>query len=374
MTVDAPTVLDGRYALDELLGRGGMADVYRGTDQLLLRPVAVKLLREVSDAGLRDRFIAEARTLASLNHPGLITLLDAGILNDRPYLVMELAPGPTLATRIAEGPLDAEQVTVVGAQLAAALGHAHAQGVVHRDVKPSNVLICEDDRVLLADFGIARLVDDAQERTQTGEAIGSPPYLAPEQAAGKGVGPSADVFALGLVLLEALTSERAYTGTPIEAAVARLHTPPTIPRGLDPRWRELIARMTDREPGNRPTAVEIAAELADPSFGAPPLRFDDELEETGPLDLTEQAAPGAPEQTGAVQLDAERRSRHGWLSAAVILVLVAVAVGAVVLSPWDRAQSADPGADPGAVVPAGVPSRMQQPLADLHQAVEGHHR
>jgi len=368
MTVETPTVLGGRYALDELLGRGGMADVYRGTDQLLLRPVAVKLLREVSDPAQRDRFIAEARTLASLNHPGLITLLDAGILVDRPYLVLELATGPTLAARISEGPVDPGEVTTIGEQLASALGYAHAQGVVHRDVKPSNVLICDDDRVLLADFGIARLVDEAQEHTKSGEAIGSPPYLAPEQAAGEGVGPSADVFSLGLVLLEALTATRAYTGTPLEAAVARLYTPPAIPGDLDPRWRELIARMTDREPANRPTAIEVAAELAADSFRTPPVVSRVDLEDTGPLDLThegltEEPALGAAEPASL----AGRPRRRRWVAVATVVAAV-LAVGTLALSPWNQAQSTDP--DP--VLPKGVPSRMQQPLEDLHRAVEGH--
>jgi len=368
MTVETPIILDGRYALDELLGRGGMADVYRATDQLLLRPVAVKLLREVSDPEQRDRFIAEARTLASLNHPGLITLLDAGILVDRPYLVMELATGPTLAARIAEGPVDPEEVTAIGAQLASALGYAHAQGVVHRDVKPSNVLICDDGRVLLADFGIARLVDEAQERTKSGEAIGSPPYLAPEQAAGEGVGPSADVFSLGLVLLEALTAERAYTGTPIEAAVARLYTPPAIPGDLDPRWRALVARMTDREPANRPTAIEVGAELAAASFRTPADVSSADLEDTGPLDLADEGlkTDGDTGTTGRESRVRRPRRRH-WVAVATVLAGV-VAIGILVPSPWNQAQSTDP--DP--VLPPGVPSRMQQPLEDLHRAVEGH--
>jgi eukaryotic-like serine/threonine-protein kinase len=370
MTAETHVVLDGRYALDEPIGHGGMADVYRGTDQVLLRPVAVKVLRETTDETLRDRFISEARTLASLNHPGLITLLDAGILADRPYLVMELVSGPTLSACIAEGSLDPERVRIIGQQLAEALGYAHAQGIIHRDVKPSNVLVCEDDRVLLADFGIARLIGDVQHETKTGEAIGSPPYLAPEQVAGGGLGPSADVFSLGLVLLEALTFERAYTGTPIEAAIARLHTPPTIPGDLDPRWRELIARMTDREPANRPTAVRVAEELASESFSTPPLvrhsQAEDtgSLEATGPMDMSAEdldaPAPGQAEPGG--------RRRRLWAAAAAVVVVVAVAVGVLVATPPDRAQSTDP--DP--VLPSGVPTRMQDPLEDLHRAVDGH--
>src|SRR5829696_6333993 len=201
MTADQPQVLDDRYALDELIGRGGMADVYRGTDRVLLRPVAVKLLREVAEEEHRDRFIEEARTLASLSHPNLVTLLDAGILVGRPYLVMELASGRTLSACISDGPIDADRMVGIGRQLADALAYAHARGVVHRDVKPSNVLVCDGDRVLLADFGIARLIGDAQHHTRSGDTIGSPAYLAPEQAAREPLTPAADIFSLGLVLL-----------------------------------------------------------------------------------------------------------------------------------------------------------------------------
>jgi eukaryotic-like serine/threonine-protein kinase len=368
MTAEPRTVLDDRYALDELIARGGMADVYRGTDQVLLRPVAIKVLRELTDPVKRDRFVAEAKTLASLNHPGLITLLDAGIMVDRPYLVMELATGSTLSACISSGPMDPERVRLIGQQLAAALAYAHAEGVVHRDVKPSNVLVCDDDRIVLADFGIARLIGGAQHHTKSGEAIGSPPYVAPEQVASEPIGPRADVFSLGLVLLEALTGERAYTGTPIEAAVARLHAPPTIPTHLDRGWRELIPRMTDRDPANRPTAEQVAAELAAPSFGRSPVVSEDSLADTGELKLPVEGrrgtSPSEPSRKSPPPRGSRRRLRA---SIAAGMVVVAAVVGTLVLAPWDQAQTTDP--DP--TIPPGVPSRMQQPLDDLHRAVEG---
>ena len=369
MTAETHTVLDDRYALDELIARGGMADVYRGTDQLLLRPVAVKVLRELTDPGLRDRFIAEARTLASLNHPGLVTLLDAGIQVDRPYLVMELATGSTLSACIAAGPLDSERVHVIGEQLAAALAYAHAAGVVHRDVKPSNVLICDDDRVVVADFGIARLIGATQHHTKSGEAIGSPPYVAPEQIAGEPIGPRADVFSLGLVLLEALTGERAYTGTPIEAAAARLHTPPDIPSHLEPKWRELIARMTGRDPESRPTAAQVAAELAASSSVTPSIVPEGSLADTGSMDLSEAGLRVSSRPGRTPKRPTRRSPRRTWASIAVGLVVLAAVVGALVVAPWNWAQTTDP--DPS--IPPGVPGRMQQPLEDLHRAVEGRH-
>jgi len=345
MTIDRSTLLDDRYRLDEQIGTGGMADVFRGTDELLNRRVAVKVLREVSDPLLRARFVAEAHTLAMLDHPGLVTLLDAGIEGERPYLVMALADDASLSSRIASGPLDPEDVKAIGVQVARALAYAHGQGVVHRDVKPSNVLLCADGRALLADFGIARLVGSAEHHTRTGDAIGSPAYLAPEQVAGEELTPAADIYSFGLVLLEALTAQRAFVGTPVEAAVARLNAAPPMPTTLDPSWRDLLARMTHRLPEERPSAAEVADALPDP--GA-----------TGELAITQEAAYSV----GPV------RRRRVWTQVAGLgLVVVAVVAALVlVLRPGHDPQKTD---DPG--VPSSVPAKYQAPLADLHDAVDG---
>jgi serine/threonine protein kinase len=342
-----------------------MADVYRATDRLLLRPVAIKVLRELADGAQRDRFIAEARTLASLNHAGLVTLLDAGILHDRPYLVMQLATGSTLSACIAEGPLDPDRVRVIGRQLADALSYAHGEGVVHRDIKPSNVLLCSDDQVLLADFGIATLVGAVEHYTRTGDTIGSPAYLAPEQVAQEPVGPPADVYSLGLVLLEALTSVRAFTGVPIEAAMARLHAGPAIPTHLQAPWCSLIARMTQRDPRLRPTAAEVAAELAEPEPAASAVPLADALVDTGELVSTDVRRD--PPRPGDRQVRPTRRR----IAAAALAGLLAsgALVAVLVLTPWTHAQKTD--SDP--VLPSGVPTRLEGPLADLHDAVEGHH-
>jgi serine/threonine protein kinase len=335
-----------------------MADVFRGTDQLLLRPVAVKVLRELTDDAHRERFVAEARTLASLNHPSLVTLLDAGILGDCPYLVLELAPGTTLATCIAEGRMPGERVREIGRQLAEAIAYAHGREVVHRDVKPSNVLMCDDDRVLLADFGIAQLVGATEHHTKSGETVGSPAYLAPEQVGGEPVTPAADVFSLGLVLLEALTAMRAYQGAPIEAAMARLHTPPTIPSYLDPTWRELLARMTHRDASQRPRAGEVAAELGAPYVVPGPDMRPHRAIDTGELDATSDWAVPPAGRT-------RRRLRNAALAAVVLLALVG---GSLALG--FRSGGSQP--DPEPVIPSGVPTRMQEPLKDLHTAIEGH--
>jgi len=187
---DAPTrrvtVLGGRYELAEVVGRGGMADVYRAYDAVLHRDVAVKVLRDLSsDPVAAERFALEARTLARLNHPGLVTVLDAGTSDDRPFLVLEFVDHVTLAECCGGRALDPARVAAIGAQLADALAYVHAQSVVHRDVKPGNVLLAAGDRCLLTDFGIAKLLGEvAAAQTATGFTMGTAAYLSPEQVRG----------------------------------------------------------------------------------------------------------------------------------------------------------------------------------------------
>jgi serine/threonine protein kinase len=251
----------GRYQLHRLLGSGGVADVHEATDTRLDRPVAVKLLREATASETdRTRFLAEARLLARLSHPQLVRVLDAGVDRDRPFLVLELVRGSTLADALAE-PLPPARVAQLGVDVASALEHVHSAGVVHRDVKPGNVLIDADGSAMLADFGIARLVDDTCHHTRTGNVVGTVAYLAPEQVAGKRVTTAVDVYSLGLVLLEALTGERPYTGTSVEIAFARLSHAPEVPTTLPQPWRELLVAMTARDPRDRPTAAEVASRL-----------------------------------------------------------------------------------------------------------------
>ena len=218
-TKQVAELLEGRYQLGELIGRGGMAEVHRGVDLRLDREVAIKLLAHSPGAD-RARFAAEARMLAQFNHPNLVRLFDAGDDGSVAWLVMELVKGTTLAERCHNGPLSDHDVTEAGRQLADALRYVHGEGVIHRDVKPSNILF-DDQRCLLADFGVARLVDSAS-LTVTGTMLGTPAYLAPEQVAGEPVGPPADVYSLGLVLAEALSGRRVFVGTAVETAAARL--------------------------------------------------------------------------------------------------------------------------------------------------------
>lgn len=252
MPAEETTVLADRYRLEEIIGRGGMAEVWLATDSVLHRPVAVKLLRDTADDDSdRLRFTAEARTLARLSHPGLVMLLDAGINAERPYLVLELVEGMTLDQECGGRSLDPARVAAIGRELAAALAYAHRVGVVHRDVKPGNVLLGRDGRVKLADFGIARLIGETVRHTRTGQAIGTAAYLSPEQVRGEDVTGATDVYSLGLLLLEALTGRRAYPGTPTESALARLSRQPAVPDSLPAGWVRLLTEMTALHPDQR---------------------------------------------------------------------------------------------------------------------------
>lgn len=284
-------ILRERYRLEHRLGSGGAADVHRATDTVLDRPVAVKVLRDVgTDPSSRERFTSEARTLASLSHRNLVTVLDAGIDDgvDRPFLVMELVEGRSLSDAMRAGPLPPEEVARVGSQVAAALAFAHERGVVHRDVKPGNVLLSDAGAVKLADFGIAKILDSTTRHTRTGTAIGTAAYLSPEQVRGEPVTGAVDVYALGLVLLEALTGVRAFPGTPTESALARLQRDPDVPADLPTGWSVLLTAMTAADPTARPAADEVARTLSGPlEDHAPPTAL-----LTAPVAATSVTGPG----------------------------------------------------------------------------------
>ncbi|MBM7411352.1 tRNA A-37 threonylcarbamoyl transferase component Bud32 [Clavibacter michiganensis] len=267
----AGTLLAGRYRISGLLGRGGMATVYRASDETLGREVAVKVFAtDSADPAEVERQEGEVRMLAGLSHPGLVTLFDVGddVVADRvlAFIVMEIVDGTTLADRMKEGPLPGPEVARIGGILSDALGYIHRRGVVHRDVKPANVLLArpeDDDEPAIAkltDFGIARLVDGTR-LTSTGSIVGTVSYLSPEQALGEEVGAPTDVYALGLVLLECLTGRRTFPGTAAESTMARVVRDPEIPARLGASWVDLLGRMTRRDPATRPTAREVAAEL-----------------------------------------------------------------------------------------------------------------
>lgn len=275
--VNKPTtelVLGGRYRLSELVGRGAAAGVYRGRDEALGREVAVKLFnRHCADSDLIARQQAEIRILASLNHPSLVTLFDAGAESpesggERAYVVMEYVAGPDLRTLIRTAPPSTEQVATIGADLASALDYVHSHGVIHRDVKPGNVLLFRPAatagtthwRAKLADFGIARMLEE-ERLTVTGKTVGTAAYLSPEQALGEALTGASDVYSLGLVLLECFTGHVEFPGNQVESGIARLQRNPVIPETLSRAWQQVLASMTARRPEDRPSPADVSAQL-----------------------------------------------------------------------------------------------------------------
>lgn len=263
-------LLADRYRLGEVLGTGGVAQVRRATDVLLARDVAVKLFRLDDDLADARRIENEICALAGLSHPGLVKVYDADPGGETPYLVLELIEGRTLRDRVFDGPMPVEDVRRVGAALADALAHVHARGFVHRDVKPANVLLDDDEIPRLSDFGLVCSPDNAGV-TRTGQVVGTAAYLAPEQVRGEEITSATDVYALGLVLLECLTGRREYEGSEVEAAVARLHRPPVMPDGLPFDLVRLLSRMTALNPARRPAASECAEALRAPVADPPTL-------------------------------------------------------------------------------------------------------
>jgi eukaryotic-like serine/threonine-protein kinase len=268
----AARVLAQRYALLDRIGSGGAGVVWRAHDQLLDRTVAVKLLHEdlARDPATTERFRAEAAAAAKLTHPHAVIVYDIGQVEEGgDYLVMELVEGATLGQLVEEGPLPPGVVAALGHQIGRALGAAHARGLVHRDVKPANILVTSEGVAKVADFGIARALGDATSRlTTTGHVMGTARYLAPEQLRDQPIDARADVYALGLVLHQCLTGRQPFgEGTAIEVASRRLvdDLPPAsqLADGVPPALDEAIARATRLDPEHRYTdGAEFAATLA----------------------------------------------------------------------------------------------------------------
>jgi eukaryotic-like serine/threonine-protein kinase len=264
------TTLGGRFELHELIGSGGMAGVWRGTDLVLDRPVAVKILhsRLADDTDLRERFRAEALAAARLTHPSIVNVFDTGTDGDVAYIVMELFEGETLSERLSRGgamePAEAADVMV---QVLTALQFAHEAGLVHRDVKPANILVGRDRRAKVADFGIAKAAYAGNDPTTTGRVLGSVPYLAPEQVKGSGTDARSDIYAAGASLYEALTGRPPFTAeTDIAAAMLRLTQDPEPPRAIRPGiprpLEAIVMRALERDPERRfATAEDMAAAL-----------------------------------------------------------------------------------------------------------------
>lgn len=274
-----PRLLKNRYRLGKVIGRGGMGVVWLATDEVLDRPVAVKEvvfppgLPGEEQETLRRRTLREARTNARLNHPNVVGVYDIVDEADRPWIVMEFVPSRSLAETVrADGPLSPPRTAGIGLQLLRGLRAAHAAGVLHRDVKPSNVLLADDGRVVLGDFGIAT-AKGGSTITSSGVLIGSPSYMAPERARGRDVGPESDLWSLGATLYTAVEGRPPFDRDSAVATLAALvMDDPDPPRHAGPLW-PLIAGLLHRDPAQRPSADAVATslrEIAEPPGGRVP--------------------------------------------------------------------------------------------------------
>jgi eukaryotic-like serine/threonine-protein kinase len=349
------TVLSGRYELGPLLGTGGMGEVFEAHDRKLGRRVAVKLLLPtVADPNARARFVREVQVAAALTHPNLVTVYDVGTEGTRPFFVMEVVDGQTLAAALRDGPLPVDEATRIADGMLAGLGAAHERGLVHRDVKPGNVLLGTNGSVQLTDFGIAKATHDATTAlTATGQMVGTPSYLSPEQVGGETVGPTTDVYASGVVLYEMLAGAPPFRGDSAIATALQHRQAPVPP-------------LVERRPDVPPAIAQVVERALEKD---PAARFADADTMRGALAASTRAAPGASaadttiaHQTSVLPAAAlppgrgrdSRRNRR-WVPAAVIGALIGLALvgGALVLTDGDDSQGGNPAA---AVEPSTITS------------------
>jgi eukaryotic-like serine/threonine-protein kinase len=338
MRPDADVLLGNRYLLTERIAGGGMGEVWAATDDVLGRPVAVKILRReyADDPTFLERFRAEARHAAGLSHSGIAAVYDYGEDDGSPFIVMELVPGEPLSAEMArEGSLAPERTLDIIGQAALALQTAHDGGVIHRDVKPGNLLLTPDGTVKITDFGIARATDSVP-LTLTGAIMGTAYYISPEQASGESVTPASDVYSLGIVAYECLTGRRPFDGnTPVSVALAQVkEEPPALPAGIAAPVAALVMQMLAKDPADRPAsagelgrealALRAAGVAATPATKALPVADADATRRISPVDAPLGSLSSTDTNPGF--LLPPLRARPAWLpfviAAAVVLVLI----------------------------------------------------
>jgi serine/threonine protein kinase len=382
-------ILAGRYELGAVLGRGGMAEVRTAWDRRLNRAVAVKtLFPDLAERpGIRERFEGEARAAARLAHPNAVAVFDVGEEEGIAFIVMEQVIGPTLEQELARGPLDVGRVVRLGTELLAALGAAHAAGLVHRDVKPANILITPDGSTKVADFGIAKAVADDEatappmDLTTTGQMLGTVAYMAPERLAGQAATVQSDLYSVGVVLYEALSGTRPFAASTPIAVVRAVDQASPVPLrdccpGLEPGLVAVVERAMAKDPEGRfVSAADMAAALG---ARAGPSAYEPDAAPTviaGPA--TEIFTAAVDADRGPAAVDAEPRPPAVRLPqrrvlAAVAVAGLAVALGVAALGRSHHGTSAA-GTPTTTVAPpapgAGLPPALDDALIRLEKTV-----
>ena len=344
-------LLGGRYEVFELLGRGGMGDVRAGRDRRLERDVAIKLLRAdmAHDPAIRQRFQNEARLAARLTHPYIVAVYDTGEDRGIPFLVMERLPGTTLADALAAGPLPWPEVQAIGLQLLAALDAAHASGLVHRDVKPGNIMAAGPSHWKVGDFGIAKSLDVVdQNLTGTGFIVGTPRYLAPERLAGGPATAGGDLYSAGVVLYEALTGRRLFEGAdPLTLLTATPQPLAELRPDVPPALAAAVMRAIARRPEDRfATASEMAAAIGQSSLAEVAVAH----QYATTVAAAAASGPGATQVMARPRRPGRRPARWRPLSAAAAAAVL-VALTAFVVSTGGRSP-----AGTRAVTPTTIPA------------------
>ncbi len=380
MTLQTGATLGRRYTLGPAIASGGMGDVWEAADEVLRRPVAVKVMRPQgpSDAAFLERFRAEARSSASLHHPNIATVFDYGEEDGTAYLVMELVPGRTLGEMIRDhdGGMPAEEVRSILGQAALALSAAHAAGVVHRDVKPANIIVTPEGRAKLTDFGIAR-VGDGAGHTLTGEVLGTPDYISPEQALGEPATASSDLYSLGIVAHEMITGRKPFDlGSPVATALAQVtDPPPELPATVPLDLREVIDACLAKSASDRPADALAVAEAAGVSSaslpGVTPLP-------AVAVDGTKVIPTGAPSPSATRTLPVTssrpapggrrvHRRRLAWLAVPAVALAAwgAVALAGVMQGPVAGAAARPASVPAPAATPSSTPSASPSPATSV---------
>ena len=296
-------VLSGRYELEEKIGSGGMAEVYKAHDRLLARPVAIKILHEAyrSDMEFIERFHREAKSAARLSHPNIVSIYDVGVAGNDHYIVMEYVRSSTLKKKILdEGPIDILTAVQIAKDIANGLTHAHANHIVHCDIKPHNILMTEDGHAKITDFGIARAVTEST-LTYGGNVIGSVHYFSPEQARGGAITPKSDVYSLGIVLYEMLTNRLPFTGdNPVAIAMKHIEeeaiSPSRYRPQIPPMLEAIVCRAMSKSPEIRPSSFELVQELSNVEAA---------------LSMTVKSDPDATRVLPRTEIPSRRTTRQG---------------------------------------------------------------